>query len=86
MAAAGLAAVETPDSERAARSMLRAAMTIVGKRLGNTATVARNAYVHPVVIDAFLDGSLHDRWRRLRRRDQRWLTGEERTLLALLES
>jgi DNA topoisomerase-1 len=86
MAAAGLAAVETPSSDRDARSMLRGAMTIVGRRLGNTPTVARNSYVHPTVVDAFLDGSLHDRWRRLRRRDQRWLTGEERTLLALLDA
>ena len=65
MAAAGLAAVETPDSDREARSMLRAAMTIVGKRLGNTATVARNSYVHPVVVDAFLDG-YHKLWEDVR--------------------
>jgi DNA topoisomerase-1 len=30
----------------------------VAKRLGNTRAVCRACYVHPIVLDAYLDGSL----------------------------
>ena len=33
---------------------------ITADRLGNTPAVARNSYVHPAVIDAYLDGSIGD--------------------------
>jgi DNA topoisomerase-1 len=86
IAAVALAAVRPPNSDRAARSILVKVMTAVGHRLGNTPTVARASYVHPRVVDEFLDGTLSVRWAELHRRDTRWSTGEERTLLALLES
>lgn len=35
----------------------------VAERLGNTPAVCRRSYIHPVVIDAYLDGSLFD-WQR----------------------
>jgi DNA topoisomerase-1 len=38
-------------------AVLRAVET-VAKHLGNTRTVCRRCYVHPAVIDAYLDGSL----------------------------
>jgi DNA topoisomerase I len=62
----------------------------VAERLGNTAAVSRSSYVHPSVIDAYLDGdivrgarekadeelseSLHE------------LTAEEAAVLALLRT
>jgi DNA topoisomerase-1 len=30
----------------------------VAKQLGNTKAVCRKCYIHPVVIDAYLDGSM----------------------------
>ena len=35
-------------------------MRTTADRLGNTPAVARGSYVHPAVIDAYLDGSLGD--------------------------
>jgi DNA topoisomerase-1 len=34
------------------------AIEVVAKQLGNTRSVCRNCYVHPAVIDSYLDGSL----------------------------
>ena len=34
------------------------AMRLTAERLGNTPAVARNGFVHPAVLDAYLDGSL----------------------------
>jgi DNA topoisomerase-1 len=42
---------------RARRNVVRALET-VARRLGNTRTVCRNSYVHPAVIDAYLEGTL----------------------------
>jgi DNA topoisomerase-1 len=39
------------------RSVVRA-IESVASRLGNTTTVCRKCYVHPAVVDAYLDGSL----------------------------
>lgn len=35
-----------------------AAIAHVWKKLGNTPAVCRKSYIHPQVIDAYLDGSL----------------------------
>jgi DNA topoisomerase-1 len=43
----------------AKRNMLRAVERVAG-RLGNTVAVCRKCYVHPVVFDAYLDGTLID--------------------------
>ena len=34
------------------------AIETVAKKLGNTRSVCRNCYIHPAVIDSYLDGSL----------------------------
>lgn len=53
-----LAALEPAESDRAARRNLLAAIRSTADRLGNTAAVARRSYVHPAVLDAYLDGRL----------------------------
>jgi DNA topoisomerase-1 len=45
-------------SAREARSMVVAAIRVVATRLGNTPAVCRASYVHPQVIERYLDGSL----------------------------
>jgi len=42
----------------AQRHLVARAMRRTAERLGNTPAVAKASYVHPAVIDAFLDGSL----------------------------
>jgi len=49
---------EQVDSDARARKNVVAAIEQVAKRLGNTRAVCRKCYVHPAVIDAYLDGSM----------------------------
>jgi DNA topoisomerase-1 len=46
-----------PNATQAKRNVAEA-MSIVAKRLGNTRAVCRRCYVHPGIIDAYLNGSL----------------------------
>ena len=56
LAAEALAEFEAFDSEPAAKKNVVAAIERVAARLGNTTTICRKCYVHPAVIDAYLDG------------------------------
>jgi len=58
LACRALRSVEKPDMRHPARRQVVAAMRDVAGRLGNTPAVVRQSYVHPAVLDAFLDGSL----------------------------
>ena len=49
---------EPPASTRAARQTIVRAMRDTAERLGNTPAVARQAYVHPAVIDAYANGAV----------------------------
>jgi DNA topoisomerase I len=49
---------EAVDSEARAKKNIVSAIEQVAKRLGNTRAVCRKCYVHPAVIDAYLDGSM----------------------------
>jgi DNA topoisomerase-1 len=46
------------ESQAQAKRQIRATVERVAKRLGNTAAICRKCYVHPEVINAYLDGSL----------------------------
>jgi len=46
------------DTEAQARKNVVAAIERVSKKLGNTPTVCRKSYIHPQIIDAYMDGSL----------------------------
>jgi len=64
---------------------LKAVLDVVARRLGNTPAVTRRSYVHPAVIDLV---ERQETWREALRlpRETRWLTREERGLIALLEA
>ncbi len=49
---------ETAESETAAKKNIVAAIKSVSDRLGNTPAVCRKCYVHPVVIDSYLEGTM----------------------------
>ncbi len=51
-----LTALQPPGSEAAAKKNVVAAMRETAGRLGNTPAVARRSYVHPAVLEAYLDG------------------------------
>jgi DNA topoisomerase-1 len=58
----------------------------VADHLGNTRSICRKSYVHPAVVDAYLDGSLMKRWRRPVGRRPTGLLDSERRTLRLLKS
>jgi DNA topoisomerase-1 len=53
-----LRAIERPTSEAARKRAVSAAMDRVSERLGNTRAVCRKSYVHPAVVEAFVQGEL----------------------------
>lgn len=49
------------DSDAQAKRNIVQAVESVAKRLGNTKAVCRKSYIHPAVLDAYLDGSMIER-------------------------
>lgn len=58
MAARSLSKMDAFETETEARRNIVAAIAEVAEHLGNTAAVCRKCYIHPGVLDAYLDGSL----------------------------
>ena len=77
------------DSQAAAKRNITSAIERVAQRLGNTKAVCRKCYIHPAIIDAYLDRTLVATFQRRAenelRRSLGRLSGEEAAVLALLE-
>lgn len=58
LAAVSLRALEGFESEAEAKRNVVAAIDNVARRLGNTRAVSRRSYVHPAVIDSYLERKL----------------------------
>ena len=63
-AAAELAATEPPPGKRRRERALLAAIDAVAEQLGNTRAVCRASYLHPDVLQGYMDGSLRTVWER----------------------
>ena len=89
LAALALLEYEVGDSETQAKKNITRAIEMVAARLGNTPAICRKCYVHPFVLDAYLDGVMHDILLRHRSkkpmRDPHALRPEEVGLLVLLK-
>ncbi len=88
LAAMALGELRNYDTKAQAKKNLKQAIESVAEKLGNTPTICRKCYVHPAVIDSYLDGSALDvvRQRATRLRSGRsLLRPEESAVLALLE-
>jgi DNA topoisomerase-1 len=85
-AASGLARTETPNGERELAGAVRGVVEETADALGNTPSVCRASYIHPVVFEAFADGTLHHRWTGAAPRSPSRLIADERRLLALLRA
>ena len=89
LAAMALQEFETFDSQAQAKKNIVRAIERVAERLGNTPTVCRKCYIHPAVIESYLDGSMIEVLRQ--RADQEMeeslghLKPEEAAVLALLQ-
>jgi DNA topoisomerase-1 len=58
LAATALQELETIDTKATAKKNVLRAIESVAKRLGNTRAVCRKCYIHPAIIDSYLDGTL----------------------------
>ena len=80
---------EAFDSETQAKKNVVAAIKSVAERLGNTPSVCRKCYVHPAVIERYMDGNLlkafENEVKRALPRGPHALGKEEMDLLRLLE-
>lgn len=57
-AAVELAGAGAPETKTAAKKTAKAAIERVAARLGNTVAICRKCYVHPAVIESYLEGTL----------------------------
>ena len=55
-----LRALQPGETEREARRNVVEAIRQTSERLGNTPAVARRSYVHPAILQAYLDGDIGD--------------------------
>lgn len=89
LAAVALQEYEKYDSEVQAKKNVVQAIEAVAKKLGNTPTICRKCYVHPAVIESYLDGSMLDALRQRAQKemqhDLQALRPEEAAVLALLQ-
>jgi DNA topoisomerase-1 len=87
LAAMALRECEAADSKSAARKIVRGAIEAVAERLGNTPAVCRKCYVHPEVVQAYLDGGLKEQMSERVRREltAKGLDETERAVLRLLQ-
>ena len=90
LAAVELAEIGPPADERHAKRNLVRAVKRVAEHLGNTPTVCRSSYIHPVVIERYCEGTTLEEFRpRRQRRIQRQQPEhhpEEQALLKLLRA
>ncbi len=86
VAASELARHGPPESEHDARRVLGLVMRKVARELGNTPAVARESYVSPTVVDAYLGGRTLADFRGGRGRGPARMSVDERALVRLLRS
>jgi DNA topoisomerase-1 len=89
LAAMALQEFEAVDSDAQAKKNIVRAIESVAERLGNTPSVCRKCYVHPAVLDAYLDGTMLEGLRARAEEslveDLKDLQPEEAAVLAMLE-
>jgi DNA topoisomerase I len=89
LAARALQEFHAFDSQAQAKRNVVNAIEAVAKRLGNTKSVCRKCYIHPAVLNAYMDGSLISlvsrRVNRELARSLKSLPAEEAAVLALLQ-
>jgi len=89
LAALALQEFEKFDSQAQAKKNVMRAIEAVAKKLGNTPTICRKCYVHPAVIEAYMDGTMLEVLREETRQelsdDIQSLSPEEAAVLAFLQ-
>ncbi len=75
------------DSEAEAKKNVLRAIEAAAKKLGNTPTICRKCYVHPLVIESYLSGSMRLVLKQgiQQQADPNSLSAEEKAVLRLLQ-
>jgi len=88
LAAWALSEFEKIDTQAAARRNITAAIKRVASQLGNTPAVCRSSYIHPEILNSYVDGSLIEHLRgeikETLKTELAGLTSEEAAVLILL--
>ncbi len=75
-----------PDTNHARKRILNDVIKTVSSDLGNTPTVCRSSYIHPMILSDWTEGSFRSKWNRAsRNRKQRGLSSEETATLHYLK-
>jgi DNA topoisomerase I len=89
LAAMALSEFRKFDTKAQAKKNIVRAIESVAERLGNTATICRKCYIHPAVIDSYLDGAtlrvVRQRAEHQMRTSMTKLKPEEASVLTLLQ-
>jgi DNA topoisomerase-1 len=89
LASLALAEFESFDTKAAAKRNITRAIERVANDLGNTVAVCRKSYIHPAILDSYLDGSLLEflkgQVEEALREELEGLSGEEAAVLAFLQ-
>lgn len=85
LAASALRELVSFESDTEAKHNVVAAIDSVARRLGHTRAVCRKSYVHPAVIDTYMDGSLDSVLKVVEGHTHRNLKAEEAAVIALLK-
>ena len=89
LAALALQEFEKFDSETQAKKNIVRAIEAVAAKLGNTPSICRKCYVHPAVLESYLEGNVLDALRASSEQamveDLHALTPEEAAVLAMLQ-
>jgi DNA topoisomerase I len=89
LASLALSEFESFDTEAAAKRNITRAIEQVANHLGNTVAVCRKSYIHPTILDSYLDGSLLEflkgQVEETLRDELEGLSSEESAVLAFLQ-
>jgi DNA topoisomerase-1 len=89
LASLALSEFESFDSQAAAKRNVTRAIEHVANHLGNTVAVCRKSYIHPAILDSYLDGSLLEflksQVEAALREELQGLSSEESAVLAFLQ-
>lgn len=65
-------------------AVTKEAVCLSAGQLGNTSTVCRNYYIHPSILDSFVEGTFQNVSRQVRVKNAKWLSADEQALLKIL--
>jgi DNA topoisomerase I len=89
LAAMALKEFEKFDTKTQAKKNVLRAIEAVAQRLGNTPSICRKCYIHPVILDSYLNGKMIQTFKKRAEQqlktDLHSLRPEEAAVLALLQ-